>query len=113
MGLSARGLSVALMAMVVSIGSSGIAATEEEPVAFVLCRSKKDVRTIRVVSDAGGAACTTLYTKAGEDKVVGGNRSLAACRSVMQSVRTNLEAASWNCRTVETARIMMGDEVFR
>ena len=100
-------------AFAVGFAVDGRAATDERAAAFVLCKSKKDVRTIRVISDARGSSCMTMYTKAGQDKLMGGNRSLAACKTVLKTIRNNLEAAQWNCRTVESAQVMMGDDVVR
>jgi hypothetical protein len=94
------------------LASAAQAATEEKASAFVLCKSKKDVRTIRVLAEPGGSGCTTMYTKAGQDKIVSGSRYLGSCKSVLKSIRANLEAASWNCRTVESAQVMLGDEIF-
>jgi hypothetical protein len=93
--------------------SPGQSAVEEKASAFVLCKSKKDVRTIRVFAESGKARCTTTYTKDGQDKVVGGSRSISSCKTVLKSIRSNLEAASWNCRTVESAQVLSGDETLR
>lgn len=87
--------------------------TEKRSVAFVLCKNSKEVRSIRVQADASERSCKTVYTKQGQDLVVGGGRALSSCRSVLASIRANLETANWNCRSVDSALTIMGDEIFK
>jgi len=68
---------------------------------YVMCRSQKVVRTIRIVSSDEG--CQTVYTKAGVDRVVGNAKSRNSCEDVMKNIRGNLEGASWKCKDVSTA----------
>lgn len=89
------------------------AETDQKAAAFVLCKNKKDVRTIRVTSDSKSANCTTTYSKGGVDEVVGMNRSVDACRSILDSVRSNLENSNYNCRNVSNATTTTSAEVSR
>jgi len=70
---------------------------------FIMCRSQKIVRTIRIEKVSDG--CETVYTKAGVDRVVGSGRHQESCESVLNNIRRNLEDAHWNCREVDSAAI--------
>lgn len=76
-------------------------ATEKS--SYVMCRSQKTVRTIRVID--GSEACTTLYTKMGVDKVVGGGKNKQSCYDVMKNIRTNLEGAAWKCKDISASNV--------
>lgn len=70
-----------------------------KPSSFVMCRNKKIVRTLRVESGGDdGVACTTTYTKAGIDKVVGTGKFEPSCQNFLTNVRKNLEEAGWVCK---------------
>ncbi|MGE0764586.1 MAG: hypothetical protein AB7N80_15025 [Bdellovibrionales bacterium] len=71
--------------------------------AYVMCRSQKTVRTIRVIE--GGETCTTIYTKAGIDKIVGNGKNRQSCHDVMKNIRTNLEGAAWKCKDISSSRV--------
>lgn len=70
---------------------------------YVLCKQKQIVRTIRVVQNDDG--CTTEYTKAGVDRIVGAGEFLKSCRAVLKNIRGNLEGAAWRCRDISHARV--------
>jgi len=71
--------------------------------AYVMCRQKKIVRTIRVEVGIGGKSnCKTLYTKGGVDRVVGNGVHTQSCMRVANNIRGNLEAASWKCRDINS-----------
>ena len=70
---------------------------------YIMCRSQKTVSTIRVVE--GSDACTTLYTKSGIDKVVGGGKNRQSCYDLMKNIRTNLEGASWKCKDISSTKV--------
>lgn len=70
----------------------------------VICRLKKEVRTLRVEkADAG--KCNAVYTKGGKDQNIGTASSEASCSEIVQNVRKNLEAADWKCREVKESRV--------
>jgi hypothetical protein len=72
---------------------------------LVLCKSKKNVRTLRVeVSE--DQKCRAIYTKQGVDETIGSNQ-FADCDQYITNVRKNLEEAKWNCREVKEARTSM------
>lgn len=70
--------------------------SESEYKAFVICKSKKRVRTIRVIMESAG--CSTLYSKEGVEKSVGGGKNLDSCLNFLNNVKTNLEKSNWTCR---------------
>jgi len=96
---------------VLGLSVSAIAETDQKAAAFVLCKNKKDVRTIRVTNDKKSDNCTTTYSKGGVDEVVGMNRSTTACRSILDTVRSNLENSHYNCRDVSSATTTTSSEV--
>jgi hypothetical protein len=70
----------------------------------VICRLKKEVRTLRVEkADAG--KCNAVYTKLGHDQNIGTASSQASCDEILRKVRVNLEAAAWKCREVKDSRV--------
>ncbi len=85
--------------LLLPLGSSAEGAVENQ--GYVMCRSQKVVRTIRVVADEEG--CQTVYTKAGIDRIVGNAKSRNSCVDVMKNIRGNLEGASWKCKDISTA----------
>ncbi|MEK7357212.1 MAG: hypothetical protein AAB250_12235 [Bdellovibrionota bacterium] len=98
---------------VLGLSSVSFAQSDQKATAFVLCKNKKDVRTIRVNSDSKKENCTTTYSKGGVDEVVGMNRNVQACRSILDSVRSNLENSNYNCRDVSSATTTTSPEVSR
>lgn len=65
---------------------------------FVLCKSKKVVRSIQIEPTADG--CRTIYSKAGVERVVGQGKNPLSCDQVMKNIRKNLEGADWKCKEV-------------
>lgn len=76
---------------------------EVENKAYWLCKSRKDVRTIRVQVE--GAICTTFYSKLGEEKNVGSGKNHESCVNFLNNIKTNLEKSNWNCRDISATRI--------
>ncbi len=70
----------------------------------VICRNKKEVRTLRVEKDPAGK-CSTIYTKLGRDQNIGLATNESSCTEILQKVRVNLEAADWKCREVKESRV--------
>lgn len=105
-----------LMAGLIGFGFSSLssAATDQKASAFVLCKNQKNVRTIKILpSDAkaeSAAGCAVSYAKAGTDEIVGSNKSLDACRSILKSIQYNLETSKWSCRNVQTAVVTTSRE---
>ena len=101
-----------IMAAVLAVASASNAGIEQKTSAFVLCKHKKDVRTIRVVNDANRAEnCTISYTKGGVEEIVGTNRSMSSCKTILKNIQTNLEGSNWSCRNVQSAKVMTSSEV--
>ena len=85
------------------------ASVDEKAQAFVLCKNKKDVRTIRILTEGEMAEnCKITYSKGGVEETVGVNRTMGSCRSILKSIQTNLESSSWSCRSVQTAHVTTG-----
>lgn len=88
------------------------AATDEKASAFVLCKNKKDVRTLRILPETDKPEnCKITYSKGGAEETMGSNRSLNSCKSILKSIQTNLEASNWSCRSVQTAHVTTGSQV--
>jgi len=91
---------------------SGVIAAAEEPSAptssdnqaYWLCKHRKEVRTIRVHIDDKGI-CATLYSKEGEEKLVGKGRNHESCLNFLNSIKSNLEKSNWNCRDISDTKI--------
>jgi hypothetical protein len=81
-----------------------VAHAESKPVAYVLCKLKGNVRTVRIDLDANGV-CTTTYNKGGADKVIGSGRNQPSCQHFLDNVKVNLEKSNWKCRNVETSNL--------
>jgi hypothetical protein len=70
----------------------------------VICRLKKEVRTLRVEKAQGGK-CNAVYTKLGKDQNIGIASNESSCTEIVHKVQTNLEAADWKCREVKESRV--------
>jgi hypothetical protein len=79
-------------------------ADDVENKAYYLCKHKKQVRTVRVTVSSAGI-CATLYSKEGEEKVVGSGKNHESCMNFMNNIKTNLEKSNWTCRDISTARV--------
>jgi predicted transcriptional regulator len=90
------------------------AGVDQKASAFVLCKNQKSVRTIRVTPDQQVKdSCSITYTKGGVEELVGSNRSMTACKSILQKIRSNLETSRWDCRNVSSATVTSSSEVSR
>ena len=72
--------------------------------AYFICKSQKEVRTIRVSVDKAGM-CSTLYSKQGREKSVGEGKNPDTCLSILKNIKANLEKSSWTCRDISSARM--------
>ncbi len=77
---------------------------EVENKAYWICKSAKEVRTIRVFMKPDGS-CSTFYSKAGEEKTVGSGRNQESCHNFLNNIKTNLEKSNWACRDISATRI--------
>jgi hypothetical protein len=73
--------------------------------AYWICKNKKEVRTIRVFIDEKSNLCSTLYLKAGSEKVVGSGKMHESCMQFLTNIRTNLEKSNWTCRDISSTKI--------
>jgi hypothetical protein len=105
------GCAVVALSLVSVVSSAGI---DQKAAAYVLCKNQKNVRTIRVTTDPNqNDVCSITYTKGGLDEVVGANRNLSACKSILQSIRANLEDSNWNCRNISKAGVSTSSEAVK
>src|SRR4051812_5045921 len=77
------------------------AAISDVPVAQVICKNQKTVRTLRVQSSKG--KCETLYTKSGQDHIIASGINATSCKKFMMEVQGNLTKAGWKCRETKEA----------
>ena len=85
------------------LAGTGYAESESDREAFVLCRNRKIVRTIRVEKNEQNFH--TIYTKAGVDKTVGEAQWYEHAFGIMKNIRKNLEGAGWTCLDVENFEV--------
>lgn len=78
---------------------------ESETKIYWLCKNKKEVRTIRVQVNSKSRICSTLYSKMGEEKVVGSGRNYDSCVGFLTSIKTNLGGSNWTCRDISSTKI--------
>lgn len=86
------------------LGFKAQAEVIHETEASVICRLKKEVRTLRVEKGDDGK-CKAIYTKSGRDQNIGLALNESSCTEILRKVRVNLEAAAWKCREVEDSRV--------
>lgn len=103
--------SLALFLSVSIAAGISYAGNDQKAAAFVLCKNQKSVRTIRVMPEQKeDKTCTITYAKNGVEEVIGSNRAMGTCKSILQSIKFNLQSASWNCRDVATATVSSSSE---
>jgi hypothetical protein len=102
---------LALVLGLVLVFQRSYASVDEKAAAFILCKNKKDVRTIRILSEGEKAEnCKITYSKGGVEETVGVNRTMGSCKSILKSIQTNLESSSWSCRSVQAAHVTTGEQ---
>ncbi|MBX3021464.1 MAG: hypothetical protein KF799_07265 [Bdellovibrionales bacterium] len=74
---------------------------------YWMCKSKKEVRTIRVHVNGEGI-CATIYSKLGEEKAVGSGKNQESCVNWLNNIKTNLEKSNWTCRDITASRMTAG-----
>lgn len=83
--------------------SPALQADELPEVNYVLCQNGSIVRTVRIELDEQG--CKTVYTKNGEDNVIGSGQFAISCTGFLNNVQKNLESAGWKCKNISGASI--------
>lgn len=89
---------------VIMTGAFAQAEINQDVEQSVICRLRKEVRTLRVEKAEGGK-CKAIYTKTGQDQNIGIASNEASCTEILRKVRVNLEAADWKCREVKESRV--------
>lgn len=103
------------MPVLILVGFTAAAAVDQKPSAFVLCKNQKNVRTISILPAPNTdpktpTGCAVSYSKAGTDEIVGTNRSIETCKSILKSIQYNLETSKWSCRSVQSAVVTTSRE---
>lgn len=99
---------LSLVFLLTSLGSLGqTPAPSVETVgsedSFVICRNQKIVRTFRIEKKNG--RYLAIYTKNGEDRIIGNAQKLFVCLDVIKSVKENLVKAGWKCKEIKKGDI--------
>ena len=92
------------LAISTAFGATDVASSQ--PSKFVLCKNHGQVRSIRVVVADETSNCRAFYTKSGSDRVVGTGQRPENCDRFVDNIKSNLEDASWQCRSVAQAMIL-------
>lgn len=89
---------------VTSSSGNSSSITPEKEVSYIICKSRKDVRTVRIQKRRNGT-CFTTYTKNGIDQIVSNTSDYARCSHVLTNIRQNLEKATFRCKDISEARV--------
>ena len=84
--------------------------TEISNRAYIICKNRKEVRTMRVEIQKDNL-CHAYYGKMGVEKSVGSGRNHDSCLGFISSIRTNLEKSDWKCRDISSSKITAAAEV--
>ncbi len=103
--ISGLNLMVLLSALFLGVTAHCEASEESETKIYWLCKNKKEVRTIRVQVNPKSRICSTLYSKLGEEKVVGSGRNYDSCVGFLTSIKANLGNSNWTCRDISSTKI--------
>lgn len=79
------------------------AAPTASDLTYVLCKNQKIVRTLRIEKESG--KCQTVYTKNGQDQVIGSGLNPNSCQKFLTDVQGNLEKAGWKCRETKDSAL--------
>jgi hypothetical protein len=85
------------------ISSSAFAETP-----YVICKNQKTVRTLRIDKVAG--KCQTVYTKNGQDQVIGSGMNPSSCKKFLEDVSENLTKSGWKCREPKDSQVSQLDD---
>ena len=99
--LAAVVVSCAMQLMLVLPG----VASDSSAKAYVLCKSQKSVRTIRIIENSDKSGCKAYYTKEGHDNFMGGGKDFSICQNVLNKIRRNLQDGGWKCRDVSRVSV--------
>ncbi len=94
-----------MVALVVSATFAHGESADSPSKAYWICKSKKQVRTVRVVIDEHSGICTTYYQRDGAEKSVGSGKNHESCMRFLESIKTNLEKSNWSCRDISSTAI--------
>ncbi len=104
-----KSILAALVLLSVSAASAG---EDQKVMQYVMCKSQKTVRTIRITPEKGEPQdCQVTYSKSGVDEIVGQSRNLSSCKSILKNIQENLESSKWSCKEVGSAKVSYSSEV--
>jgi hypothetical protein len=101
--LMSRSLVLTVFALLLNTASAETAG-EVANKAYWICKSKKQVRTIRVHINHTGI-CATFYSRDGSEKIVGSGKNHESCMTFLNSIKTNLEKSNWSCRDITDTKM--------
>lgn len=72
---------------------------------FLICRNKKQVRTVNIESRADGG-CNAIYVREGVSRNEGGGKNPVTCFMILGNIKKNLETSGWKCREVNQMEVI-------
>lgn len=81
---------------------------------YVLCQKKqKGENWIRIIrtkilkekKQKTDKKCQTIYTKKGQDKIVGSGKYYETCDQFLKNIKKNLENVNWTCKEKKEIQI--------
>lgn len=70
---------------------------------YVLCKSGKLVRTLRVTKE--GDSFVTQYAKEGQSQIVGRAKNEKVCVEILNKVKSTLESGNWSCKDISSSQV--------
>lgn len=70
---------------------------------YVLCKSGKLVRTLRITKD--GDSFVTQYAKEGQSQIVGRAKNEKVCVEILNKVKSTLESGNWVCKDISSSKV--------
>jgi RecJ-like exonuclease len=80
----------------------------QQPSAYIMCKNKKSVRTIRVEKAHNERQWVTYYTKLGVDQEVARAQSFTNITRIVENIKENLTKANWQCKELKKANAIKG-----
>lgn len=105
-------LKITLNFLILATATVSTAAIADDEIAnkvYLICKNKKEVRTMRV-QVGGDGLCRAYYAKVGVEKSVGSGRNVESCVGFVNGIKTNLEKSDWNCRDISDTKITAAAE---
>lgn len=69
----------------------------DQVIKLMVCKKEKEVRTLRVQVRTD-KKCETIYTKLGQDKIVGSGLNHKSCHKFLEDIQLTIQKAGFVCR---------------